>query len=214
MPSLDSNLVAEKLKRLRASEANIFGATYHRFLLNAPLAGRDMTEFESKYQIVLPLEYRDFLTQFGNGGAGPYYGVFPLGFMDGSGQNLKRWEEGDGFIGILSEPFPLREVWNEHFEWPSDALLEEDKEEYDRQIKIHDEKSYDPATMNGAIPICHMGCALRVWLVVTGEEAGHLWYDGRADGSGISPLTDKNGSRATFASWYGEWLEDALRITG
>jgi len=40
-------------------------------------------------------------------------------------------------------------------------------------------------------------------------EAGHLWYDGRADYIGLSPLCSRDGSRATFSACYREWLEDA-----
>ena len=66
--------------------------------------------------------------------------------------------------------------------------------------------------MNGAMPICHKGRALRVWLVITGPESGQLWEDGRADYTGLFPLLLKDGSRATFSSWYGEWLVDALQM--
>jgi hypothetical protein len=64
--------------------------------------------------------------------------------------------------------------------------------------------------MNGAIPICHEGCALRIWLVVSGSQAGYLWRDSRADYAGLTPLCLRNGTGATFSSWYNEWLEAAL----
>jgi hypothetical protein len=67
--------------------------------------------------------------------------------------------------------------------------------------------------MNGALPICHMGCALRVWLVVSGDEAGRLWYDHRAEYTGIAPGVMKDGTRATFGAWYMEWLNEAVRVS-
>jgi hypothetical protein len=73
-------------------------------------------------------------------------------------------------------------------------------------------KYWDPSRTNGAIPICHQGCALRVWLVITGPESGRLWEDRRADCGGLFPLLLKDGSRATFSSWYAAWLEEALQI--
>jgi hypothetical protein len=45
-----------------------------------------------------------------------------------------------------------------------------------------------------------------------GEESGNVWFDGRADYSGLSPVSLKNGSRATFSSWY-SGLEDTLAKT-
>ena len=65
--------------------------------------------------------------------------------------------------------------------------------------------------MNAVIPICHEGCALKIWLVIRGEkQAGRLWFDGRAEYSGIKPLKLEDGSYATFSSWYSEWLNGAL----
>jgi hypothetical protein len=64
--------------------------------------------------------------------------------------------------------------------------------------------------VNGAIPICHEGCALRVWLVVTGREAGFLWEDRRSDYGGLRRQHLADGSSATFARWYGEWLNSYL----
>ena len=64
--------------------------------------------------------------------------------------------------------------------------------------------------MNGAFPICHMGCALRVWLAVEGDQRGRLWRDGRAEYSGVSPVLLKDGSPADFSGWYMEWLQNAL----
>jgi hypothetical protein len=83
---------------------------------------------------------------------------------------------------------------------------------YDEAMDKFEKRYWSSSLMNGAIPICHEGCALRIWLVVAGEEAGDLWHDRRADYRGLSPVTLKNGSRATFSSWYSEWLEDCLAL--
>jgi hypothetical protein len=64
--------------------------------------------------------------------------------------------------------------------------------------------------MNGAILICHKGCALRQWLVINGEQRGFVWNDHRADNEGIAPVLDQTGNPITFADWYMEWL-DSLR---
>jgi hypothetical protein len=79
-------------------------------------------------------------------------------------------------------------------------------------MEAFDKKYWDPSRMNGAIPICHKGCALRVWLVITGGESGYLWEDCRADYTGLFPVVLKNGSRPTFSSWYAEWLADARQM--
>jgi hypothetical protein len=65
--------------------------------------------------------------------------------------------------------------------------------------------------MNGAIPICHLGCALREWLVVSGEQKGFIWKDSRTDNGGISPVYNASGGQANFSDWYMSWLDESLR---
>jgi len=214
MAELDPLRIQDAMGHLSAAQPEVFGASAHRFLLNTPLSENEVCAFERLHNISLPSDYRNFLIRIGNGGAGPYYGVFPLGQLDGTGSSgQEAWHENDGFIGILSEPFLLQDAWNDLSGMPPEELLQSNKEEYSRQLDAF-EKMYwaDSSRMNGAIPICHMGCALRIWLVVTGDESGHLWRDGRADYTGIAPLTSQDGLRTAFSSWYHEWLQDVLRM--
>lgn len=60
-------------------------------------------------------------------------------------------------------------------------------------------------TIDGAFPICHMGCAILIWLIVTGPEAGNVWMDDRSSDGGWMPL------RLTFLRWYERWIEKSLR---
>jgi hypothetical protein len=207
---LDPMQVIGALTRLRGSRRNVFGANGHHFVLNPPLDGNTVWSFEDQHGISLPDDYRQFITGIGNGGAGPFYGVFPLGQMDGLGESLEPWRESDGLVGKLSESFPLADAWNDLSGMPSAELMASDETEYERQLAEFENRYWSVSKVNGAMPICHQGCALRIWLIVSGSEAGHLWRDGRADDTGLSPLCSRDGSRATFSSWYLEWLEDCL----
>jgi hypothetical protein len=158
----------------------------------------------------LPSDYRRFLTSIGNGGAGPYYGVFPLGEMDATFGGLQPWHEKDDFIGVLSEPFLLETEWNDLTGMPPDELLDSDEAEYDRRVEEFEKRYWNASITNGAMPICHEGCAIRIWLVVTGSQAGRLWRDGRTEHTGIKPLRLADGNIATFAAWYNEWLDQVL----
>ena len=66
--------------------------------------------------------------------------------------------------------------------------------------------------MNGAIPICHLGCAYRQWLVINGEQRGYVWCDERVDDKGVYPLRDEGGMQTTFADWYMTWLHKSLKV--
>jgi len=168
-------------------------------------------EFEVEHRIGLPEDYRSFLINLGNGGAGPYYGIFKLGEMDNS-HDSQQWEEGDGFVGVLSKPFPHMERWNDVTGEPEET---DDEEAYERALEEFDQRYWTADNVNGAIPICHEGCALRDWLVITGREAGHMWHDARADQEGLYPIKIGKKKRVTFLEWYVHWLNEALaRLPG
>jgi len=203
--------VRDSLRRLARAKPKVFGAEGHRFILNEPLSEQDVLTFEKEHGIRLPQDYRDFITRLGNGGAGPDYGLFPLGYRDGDLESpLQPWTEGHGFVGVLSQPFEFDSPWNDTSGLPNFDPTDERQDEFDQQMDAFEKRYWSSALMNGAFPICHRGCALRLWLVVTGDEAGHVWYDGRADYTGLSPVLTKDGSRASFSSWYFEWLDSCL----
>ncbi len=224
---LDARLsrIASGLAALRSQDPDhkLFGAKTHRYELHPRLPEAKVAAFEAKHGVVLPDDYRAFVTRLGNGGAGPYYGVFRLGEMDDN-FGMQRWKEG-GFVGSLREPFPYVEARD--FSQDRPDLLSDDEadaleEEYQRPL-------------NGAFPLCHEGCALRDWLIVTGPERGNLWHDAVVDHQGYKPwgegraAEEKGGvvfpvkegaapreprARLGFLDWYEAWLECALAEAG
>ncbi|MGK5640785.1 hypothetical protein ACSNOK_21095 [Streptomyces sp. URMC 126] len=51
-------------------------------------------------------------------------------------------------------------------------------------------------------------------LVVTGEERGLMWEDGRAVGEGLVPMRRRGAERLTFAEWYLgrlDWAEPKIK---
>jgi hypothetical protein len=206
---LDIAYIRDVLTRLRTAQPEVFGADAHRFQLNQPLPETEVTGFERKHKVRLPPDYRQFITAVGNGGAGPFYGIFPIGKMDDNFE-LREWQEDDGFVGVLSEPFSLTADWNDLRGMPADDLAERSESDYDEQMDAFDKSYWRSSIMNGAIPVCHEGCALRTWLVLSGPEAGRVWEDRRSEYDGITRITLANGSPATFAGWYEEWLKSCL----
>jgi len=195
--------------QVQAAARALFGADSHGFQLNPRLEEHEIAAFEARFSIRLPSDYRDFLSHVGNGGAGPFYGVFPLGYVDDN-HGLRKWDIGDDLVGILAEPFQFRSAWNDLSQMPVDERVDQDQKGYDRLMN-HFEKSYwSSSLVSGSIPICHKGCALRILLVVTGKQAGMLWEDLRSEYGGLKPLLLKCGSPATFQHWYDEWLDACL----
>ena len=202
------DIIRDGLERLRTAKRlpKVFGAESHGFKLKPRLSESVVEKFEAKHRIRLPEDYRGFLIDLGNGGAGPFYGVFELGEMDDS-FDFQKWKEVDGFVGVLSKPFPHTKPWNELPEEPEET---DDEEEYDKALEAFHEIYWNPDNVNGAIPICHEGCAIRDWLVVTGGEAGHIWRDSRTDQAGLRPVSFGKKNRVTFLEWYVHWLNEVL----
>src|SRR5690349_24577560 len=105
---VDWSGVRERVAALADDDARahqLFGVSGHHFRLRAALSDPELAEAEAQFGVRLPAEYRDFLQQVGAGGAGPFYGIFPLAKASGS------WTwEGDGAeltdVTRLTEPFP------------------------------------------------------------------------------------------------------------
>ena len=216
--------VRERVRELaRAPGAgDVFGAGAHGFELSDPLTPAELAELEEYLGLRLPEEYRAFLLLVGAGGAGPAYGVFPVG----RGEDGRwRWD-GDGSDLVvperLGEPFPVTDPTSEPLEVlrarePAEEDFE-DFEGFETACDAWEERVGDLLWSGertvGAVCLCHLGCALRQWLVVSGPEAGRMWQDSRADGVGLRPLTDDGGTPLTFADWYLGWLHGVSRSAG
>lgn len=211
---LNRDIIHKRLQKLANGDKHrkVFGSASHNYALNPPLDVAEIEAFESKHQTSLPEDYRYFLTEIGNGGAGPSYGLFPFGYDDEG-----RWGEILP-IGDLGQRFPHDSAWNLDGEfWKAEPEIPEamPKMEEQRLLDEWDKKLeanyWHPSIIDGAIPICHLGCALRQWLVVHGNQRGYVWDDMRADHAGIAPVKNADGKPMTFTNWYLQWLDDAER---
>jgi hypothetical protein len=222
---LDVPKIVDGLRFLREADRNlaVFGANGHNYKLRPCVDEVKVVEFECRYSVRLPDDYRRFLIELGNGGAGPYYGILGLDEL---------YETREDYWNDLSKPFSYRHQWI----GPPDllkAINEEDPNEVDdedRRGKLIDQY-WQVATRDGSISICEYGCALRFLLVLKGPEFGRIWFDATPDMAGYSPvavdlaapvqrygkwcITDQDTPverRVGFAQWYQCWLDWACRL--
>src|SRR5688572_12593455 len=73
----EATSVVEKLSALDVRRV-VFGAAQHAYRFHPPLSIKRVEKFERDHKVSLPKPYRRFITELGNGGTGPYYGVTPL----------------------------------------------------------------------------------------------------------------------------------------
>lgn len=215
--------VRERVQALRdkPESARVPGAVGHHFAMAEPLPAEDLAELETRLGVRLPEEYRDFLLTVGAGGAGPHYGVFPVhrtdtGFWQwiGSGADLN-------VLDLVAEPFPERLADEVVAQLQNDAPDEDEFEDYDDYEAAFEaweqrvsEILWTSERTTGAICLCDIGCAMRVWLVVTGPERGLMYDDRRCDMDDLSALVTDAGEPVTFGRWYLGWLRGAEVMCG
>lgn len=191
--------IDDKLEQLRIQDSTfqIFGAFHHQYQLNTIQTEAEITAFEQKYQILLPADYRAFLLQIGDGGAGPYYGLERL--ADGIYESLDDKNEEFGLVNISAD-FRFTESWN---------LLPAEEEV---ENEIDEEAIYDAKWADGMLRISNYGCGISINLVVQGNSYGEIWVDDRFNDAGIYPDHYFNNSdRLHFLDWYELWLDQSLQ---
>jgi len=177
----DRAKIVDRLDALRRADPEFtrFGSTGHRYALNPPLAESEVAAFEARYGVSLPEEYRTFILEIGDGGAGPFYGIFRLDRSDLSARDGE-----DLLPGFLAAEFPHTQAWNVLGDGSPEA----------------DEEYFDPAHIHGSLNLSHQGCGYMVRLVLNGAQRGTLWEDGRSSDAGVVPFAP------SFTTWYLEWL--------
>ena len=165
--------------------------------LNPPITESELIEFEAKHEITLPSDYREFLLSIANGCIGPVGGIEKLGQFGGCD-----WENSDTIgIGKLNRRFPYSDSWNSK---PLDDSFSND-EQQQRYLWYFGESHVD-----GAIPICDLGCGLRQLMIVSGPERGTIWFDDRVDWMGLYPESSHSQARVSFIEWYQDWVNNKL----
>jgi len=200
----------EKLTKLAILDATfqVFGSESHQYQFKPCLSNKDIQVFESRYSITLPSEYRNFLLEVGNGGAGPGYGLYGLAGIESEDVTPEKpYREN---YEILSKPFPLTEAWN------------------DLDLIANNDAYLDNKFIQGTLTITNYGCGIYAMLVITGEQSGNIWIDDRTNDNGIYPASlsfchsfhdaepdDSNVNSdeeqpLSFYDWYEDWLNRSL----
>ncbi|MGL4695560.1 SMI1/KNR4 family protein [Enterococcus larvae] len=166
----------------------IFGAGTHKYQLGPVISIAEVRAFEERYQIILPKEYVFFLTQVGNGGAGPYYGVTTLEKVIGSGEHT---------AAVGREALIDRKLSKEYWKQIMDET-EDDDDLYDEAM----DRLY-----GGMLNIGTQGCTYDNLLMVSGSEIGKIVYiDWNLDPDYGPYLTDM-----TFLEWYENYFKEIIQ---
>jgi len=195
--ALDEQLarIAQKLRivQQRPAGRKAMGEREHGFHLEPRLPEAEVQSFEWTHNIVLPPDYRAFITRIGNGGAGPYYGILPLERW--ADAPLQYFEDQRSLPpDLISRDSPLR-----------DGLTGIDWVELlggtPRPLRF-DPSKWHP--YQGTITISHLGATYYSLLVVTGATRGRICS------VDLDMQAPKFAPQRGFLDWYEAWLDDTL----
>ncbi|WP_193195975.1 SMI1/KNR4 family protein [Nostoc sp. MG11] len=194
----------------------VFGSELHQYQLNSCLSDTDIQKFESKYDITLPSDYRNFLLEVGNGGAGPGYGLYRLPGIEY--ENVIPETPYPKKSEFFSQPFPLTQAWNN-----LDLITENKGGSF-----VPKDAYFNDRFTQGTLTIANYGCGIYAMLVINGEQRGKIWIDDRTNDNGIYPAclsfcrsfhdADTDDFHAdsneevplSFYDWYEDWLNRSL----
>lgn len=188
--------VRESLRALADADPRFtrFGAAAHRYQPRPVLSERRVAELESSAGLRLPEDYRDFLLEVGDGGAGPYYGLAPLdqpsqlevmrGVFSPRGiEPLEIIPESSGKVALGAGAAAA----------PSERAGSEPRGDGGGGLS--------PLLLpwHGVALLSHLGCGYLAYLVLEGPHRGQVWLDlgGNGEPRCIAPH---------FIAFYTDWL--------
>ncbi|MCC6643349.1 SMI1/KNR4 family protein [Candidatus Peregrinibacteria bacterium] len=182
----------KEMKIFGAGDDQFFGTIGHHYELNPVLSEEEILAVEKKLEIKLPEEYRAFIKELGNGGAGPAWGLF-----------------------TLEKSYPEDEFLKDYPHFCSMTCDYGD----DYANGIRGQKLKDPYYMEvvdgfgGFLKLSDYGHQMTAYMVVGGDQqVGKMWFlDEDGDQLKIAPMM-KSGDdwQVSFLDWYEGWLEESF----
>lgn len=141
-----------------------------------PLSEKTVKDYEIENEIILPKDYRRFITTVASSGTQPFYGLYSL---------IKQ----EITVAVNQKfPYTVRKPLN---------IEELSDEAYNAFIEKEGDKGY--------VPLCHEGCGMYSILIVNTDDEetyGTVWFYDLANDAGIFPLINPvNHKTMCFLDW-------------
>jgi hypothetical protein len=193
--------IKNKLFSAKNTDRNlkVFGAGSHQYILGNPVRPLDILNFENEYDLELPECYKSFLLHIGNGGishsnsgAGPSYGIYPLG------KNVDEFVcENTKFY--LKEDCKIYPKMSSEFWSDLNRNIEENDTISDEEFETELGKIF-----SGLLPVGTQGCTYYYALVLNGE------FKGRIVNIDIERQRPYFTFESNFLDWYERWLDEII----
>ena len=173
--------IREKLKRVQRIKPVGFGWESHRYRLNPPLEECLLTDFEQNHGVTLPTEFRRFVLEVGDGGAGPAYGLQTY-------ENWGQWRS-EQETNTVALACPIQPGMGD-----SPPLAPRTSDTWHELLR-------------GTIEIVCEGCSFSIMLIVTGDYRGRVVRVDIED-EGCPYVTDDPDFLAWYERWLDHLLWD------
>ncbi|MFG6384346.1 MAG: SMI1/KNR4 family protein [Lachnospiraceae bacterium] len=177
----------------------MFGAARHQYHLNPPIRASFVRQIEKRYGFKLPEDYFHFITEIGDGGAGPDYGIEPFVAFLEKKENPRAEEYAVAYQCSLAKEFKLRPMKVNEVEEYAIAMKEvylENPKQYFVDDAFHEE---DLCITNGFFVLGTHGCQWDFGIAVSGEKRGQIFDMDNEGAYGFVAYS--------FEEFYQNWLD-------
>lgn len=168
-----------------------FACWSHAHLFNPVLPLEELEAWEELMQVTLPEDYRAYLTQLGNGGAGPAYGLASLSLPQDEFARFLRCpciyseDQEEKFQDVIRRFVHWHGIdddwalYREYFPHASIPEGEQWQKEYHRKWSqeledVLDEKVVFPLLYYGQHMITNEGCSGDIYIILNGSHRGYV----------------------------------------
>ena len=197
----------EEIKKILRRAASIdsgfdlFGSGKHRYMLNPPIDASFVRSIEEKYSFTLPDDYFSFITETGDGGAGPEYGIYPFAKFMETGINDYAREYYEAYRNGAGKPFaprPMADGEAEDYGY-TQAGYDNEPEKFFVFEKYCEEENETAECSDGFFVIGTHGCQWDFGIITAGDRRGQI-FDSSNEGAYYF-LAD------SFSEFYQGWLD-------
>ncbi len=193
--------ILEQARRMDP-QLEMFGVADHQYRLGSPVDLAFVRTIEEAYHFRFPEDYVQFITEVGDGGAGPGYGLYPFGYYCTEVESTKEAKAREIYLRGLGRELKLLPIESE---WLEDFCIS--KEEYEKNPEKYfrggkGSFNWDNDTPYGFFHLGTYGCWRDFGLITAGERYGQVFI---RDTEGAFELEARN-----FEEFYQDWLNSIL----
>ncbi|MDE5584002.1 MAG: SMI1/KNR4 family protein [Ruminococcus sp.] len=195
----------------RDSMYKIFGANHHKWQFAKPANKRTIQKFEKNMKITLPQSFVRYLTELGNGGAGPDYGIYSLEVMQKRNVFIPQTAQ----MPVMLDHSMTDEQWADFakkYEILDDTIC---SDEFDTKTKeqqenlLHERLNMELALCAGGVFIGTPGCTMNSILMCRGAATGEVFV---IDFDYIFTLQSEPYCCGKFEDWIVKKMRKSLEL--